>query len=62
MKGWRYPEDSCVFSTKWKFLVLSIVVYQVLLTWCLFGLVDTAAYLARPHVANGAKIACSVSS
>jgi hypothetical protein len=35
-------------SFAWKFLILSIVVYQGLLTWCLFDLVDTAAYLARP--------------
>jgi hypothetical protein len=36
-----------MLDAKWKFLILSIVVYQALLTWCLFDLVDTAAYLAR---------------
>lgn len=34
-------------DAKWKFLILSIIAYQGLLTWCLFDLVDTAAYLAR---------------
>ena len=37
-----------MFNTKWKFLVVSIIIYQAILTLCLFNLVDTAAYLARP--------------
>lgn len=36
-----------MLDAKWRFLILSIVAYQALLTWCLFDLVDTAAYLAR---------------
>lgn len=36
-----------MFDAKWKFLIGSIIVYQAILTWCLFDLVDTAAYLAR---------------
>jgi hypothetical protein len=36
-----------MFNAKWKFLVVSIVIYQAILTWCLFDLVNTAAYLAR---------------
>ncbi len=37
-----------MFDAKWKFLIVSIVAYQVVLTWCLFDLIDTAAYFARP--------------
>ena len=37
-----------MFDAKWKFLIGSIIVFQAILTWCLFDLVDTAAYLARP--------------
>lgn len=36
-----------MFDAKWKFLILSIIVYQAILTWCLFDLANTAAYLAR---------------
>ena len=36
-----------MFDAKWKFLIVSIILYQAILTWCLFDLVDTAAYLAR---------------
>ena len=36
-------------DAKWKFLIASIVAYQFFLTWCLFDLVNTAAYLARPE-------------
>ncbi|MXP26753.1 hypothetical protein GRI39_11975 [Altererythrobacter indicus] len=38
-----------MMAAKWKFLIASIVAYQFFLTWCLFDLVDTAAYLARPE-------------
>ncbi|MEM6908077.1 MAG: hypothetical protein AAF494_05310 [Pseudomonadota bacterium] len=36
-----------MFDIRWKSLIVSILAYQLLLTWCLFDLVDTAAYLAR---------------
>ncbi len=36
-----------MLDARWKAPILSIVAYQALLTWCLFDLVDTAAYLAR---------------
>ena len=36
-----------MFDGKWKFLIVSIIVYQGLLTLCLFDLVDVTAYLAR---------------
>ncbi len=34
---------------KWKLLIVSIVLYQALLTWCMFSLVNVASYLARPN-------------
>lgn len=36
-----------MFDAKWKVLVISMLVFQGLLTWTVFDLVDTAAYLAR---------------
>ena len=36
-----------MFDKKWKVLIISMLVYQVLLTWCLFELVDVAAYFSR---------------
>jgi hypothetical protein len=34
-------------STKWKILIVSIVLYQALLTWAMFALINTAAYFSR---------------
>lgn len=36
-----------MFDGKWKFLVVSMIAYQAILTWCMFDLINTAAYLAR---------------
>ncbi|MBB4006543.1 hypothetical protein [Allorhizobium taibaishanense] len=34
-------------DSKWKLMIVSIILYQGLLTWCLFSLVNTASYFAR---------------
>lgn len=36
-----------MIPARWKVLILSLAAYQLLLTWCMFDLVNTAAYLAR---------------
>lgn len=36
-------------STKWKLLIVSVIVYQALLTWCLFSLVNTSAYFSSTN-------------
>ena len=36
-----------MLDAKWKFLLLSIVAYQALLTWVLFDLVNRAAHFSQ---------------
>ena len=36
-----------MFDRKWKILIVSMLAYQVLLTWCMFELIDVAAYFSR---------------
>jgi len=36
-----------MFDFKWKALIVSMLIFQVILTWATLSLVDTAAYFAR---------------
>jgi hypothetical protein len=35
-----------MLATRWKVLILSLAAYQVLLTWCMFELVNISAYFS----------------
>ncbi|MEH0069787.1 hypothetical protein V6L77_04730 [Pannonibacter sp. Pt2-lr] len=35
-----------MLAARWKVLILSIVLYQGLLTWCMFELVNISAYFS----------------
>lgn len=35
-----------MLATRWKVLILSVIAYQGLLTWCMFELVNVSAYFS----------------
>lgn len=41
-----------MLTARWKALILSVVVYQVILTWALLDLTNTAAYLGTLDCAS----------
>ncbi|MFN4168014.1 MAG: hypothetical protein ACK4HD_06890 [Pannonibacter phragmitetus] len=38
-----------MLAARWKVLILSIVLYQGLMTWCMFELVNVSAYFSSPE-------------